>query len=437
MLLLKYSTSFYSNNFNKNFNCKIISMETQKPKVSVIIPVFRPGGGISKCIKSVLGQSLKEIEIIFIDDCGNDDAMEKVREAAAKDDRIIILTNTENSGSGFSRNRGIEVSHGEYLSFIDADDFINNAFLENLYQKAKSGNFDIVKGKSIFCLENGTLIHPKIDLNAKTERWLQQKKPLYAVFRYEHWTAIYRRQMLIDSNVRYGLSRKSQDDTFLLRATLAAKTFCFTENAYYYYCMRENSTVHRKDIGILKATLDFTHEIFNTIKEKCPTDPYAPQFTVDIIIKFLSCHAYVSKVTGEKDEAGVLLQKFRHEVMALPFANTLIDNHTEIRALAEYGENLSKTPYKFPGEDPSPEQQLDILNRWCIFFIAHPDLDKRYKSALKMVFNNTQKIFGIQTQNLKNEELEAIYASETWKIGNALVQPLHYAKSIVLKFLHS
>lgn len=416
-------------------------MEIQKPKVSVIIPVFRPGEGITKCIKSVLGQSLKDIEIIFIDDCGNDDAMEKVREAAAKDDRIIILTNTENSGSGFSRNRGIEVSHGEYLSFIDPDDIINDSFLEALYKKAIIENLDIVKGKRLLLSADNLLISSNYNLNTIIEDGLQQGAPLYVLFTFEHQSAIYRRQMVLESDVKYGLARKAQDTVFLLRATLAAATFGTAENACYYYCKREGSAVHRKDFSILEGSFQSTIDIFNILKKKCLTDLYALQYTYNIIERFLRHHNFISEAVREKELTNNLLQKVRHEVLALPFIDDLIDRYIEIRALVEYGENLSQTPYTFPGEEPLPEQQLEILNRWCSFFITHPNLDEQYKNGLENVFDNTRKIFGIQAQNqtfqqamnLKNKQQEVIYASESWKIGNAMVQPLHFVKSILSK----
>ena len=406
-------------------------MENQKPKVSVIIPVYNPGSGIDKCIESVRSQTLHDIEIIFIDDCGNDNSMEKVRKAAAIDERIIILTNSENLGPGFSRNRGIETSHGEYLSFIDADDFVNNAFLEELYHKAKSRDFDIVKGKSLIRLKDGTLIHWKTDLNTTIANGLQQGTPLYLLFTYEHWTAIYRRQMVLESDARYGSSTKGEDTLFLLRVTLAAKMIGFAGDAFYYYCKRENSAVHRKDIGILKASLDSTIEKFEILKQKCFDDPYAPQYAANIINGFLSSYAYISQITEKKDEAINLLQTLRHEVSKLPFNHILTSKNIAIRALVEYGENISDTPYKFPGEEPPPEQQLEILNRWCTFFITHSNLDEQYRKSLKSVFEKTMDYFELQGRS--NENIEAIYASETWKIGNAMVQPLHFVKSILSK----
>lgn len=82
-----------------------IMKEGYIPKVSVIIPVWNPGPGISRCIESLRNQTLNDIEMIFVDDCGTDNSMDKVHSAAKKDSRIRIIENEENFGAGPSRNR--------------------------------------------------------------------------------------------------------------------------------------------------------------------------------------------------------------------------------------------------------------------------------------------------------------------------------------------
>ena len=106
------------------------------PKVSVIVPVFNPGPDFDRCLESLRGQTLADIEMIFVDDCGTDGAMEQVRAAAGEDPRIRIIANPENLGPGLSRNAGIEAARGEYISFVDADDHISPDFLELLHDKA-------------------------------------------------------------------------------------------------------------------------------------------------------------------------------------------------------------------------------------------------------------------------------------------------------------
>lgn len=186
------------------------------PKVSVIIPVWNPGSGIRRCVDSLRSQTLEDIEMIFVDDCGTDGAMDLVHSAAAEDSRIRIITNAENVGPGISRNAGIDIAHGEYLSFVDADDYVSLNFLEVLYTKAKSEDLDIVKGRIVYKLEDGTeAVHA--DLNEGIWNGIRDGKPLFSLFCYQHQSAIYRRSLLEKYGVRYGTSRRAQDDTFLLK----------------------------------------------------------------------------------------------------------------------------------------------------------------------------------------------------------------------------
>ena len=150
----------------------------ENPKVSVIVPVWNPGPGISRCVESLRGQTLEDIEMIFVDDCGTDGAMDVVRAAAMEDLRIVILENSENLGPGISRNNGIDVARGEYLAFIDADDYLNPVFLERLYTKAITDKLDIVKGKIVYEKEDGTIAN-HLELNETIRKGLDLDKPLY------------------------------------------------------------------------------------------------------------------------------------------------------------------------------------------------------------------------------------------------------------------
>ena len=116
------------------------------PKVSVIIPVYKTEDYLRKCLDSVCNQTLKDIEIICINDCSPDGCLEILKEYASKDERIKIIDFKENKGAACARNAGIDAAQGEYLGFVDSDDFIDLDFYEKLYIKAKETNAQIVKG---------------------------------------------------------------------------------------------------------------------------------------------------------------------------------------------------------------------------------------------------------------------------------------------------
>lgn len=117
----------------------------EKIKVSVIIPVYNVEEYIEKCLDSVVNQTLKEIEIIVVNDGTKDNSMKKI-EKYFSDSRIKII-NKQNGGQSSARNAGLAISKGEYISFIDSDDFIEEKMLEELYNESE--NTDIVFSDSL------------------------------------------------------------------------------------------------------------------------------------------------------------------------------------------------------------------------------------------------------------------------------------------------
>ena len=186
--------------------------------VSVIIPVYNVSPWIGRCIESLKAQQQEGLEFIFIDDCSTDDSLEKIEAFAKEDPRVRILKNKENLGSGPSRNRGIEIARGEYLSFVDPDDWISNNFYMVLYKKAKETGRDIIKGIRMQVNEDGTLLYPrkKFSLNRRIKWYVKRGIPLYSIFYVEHQSAIYKSSFVKKEAIRYGNARKTQDTTYLL-----------------------------------------------------------------------------------------------------------------------------------------------------------------------------------------------------------------------------
>ena len=116
------------------------------PKVSVIIPVFNTEKYLTKCLDSVCNQTLSDIEIICVDDCSTDNSLNILKEYASKDNRIKLIEFKENKGAAVARNTGIIEAKGEYVGFIDSDDYVDLDFYEKLYNIGVCENADISKG---------------------------------------------------------------------------------------------------------------------------------------------------------------------------------------------------------------------------------------------------------------------------------------------------
>ena len=120
------------------------------PKLSIIIPVYNVEKYLSECLDSVINQTLKEIEIICVDDCSPDNSLSILNEYAKKDSRIKIIQHEKNQGLGAARNTGVNAANGEYIWFIDSDDFITKESCQLLYETAKDNDVDILG----FCAVN-------------------------------------------------------------------------------------------------------------------------------------------------------------------------------------------------------------------------------------------------------------------------------------------
>ena len=129
-------------------------------KVSIVVPAYNREKEIAGCIKSLINQTLKEIEIIVIDDGSTDNTSKTVQ---AFDDARIKLIRTENRGQGLARNTGISVAKGEYIGFVDSDDDVSPDMYEKMYEKAIKFNADMVQCCTAFIKNNETTIKPKIE----------------------------------------------------------------------------------------------------------------------------------------------------------------------------------------------------------------------------------------------------------------------------------
>ena len=112
-------------------------------KVSVIVPVYNSSKHLRKCLDSLKNQTLEDIEFIIVNDCSSDDSLDIICEYL-DDSRFILINNKRNRGAGYSRNKGISRSNGEYIGFVDSDDYISTSMYENMYRCATDNDCDIV-----------------------------------------------------------------------------------------------------------------------------------------------------------------------------------------------------------------------------------------------------------------------------------------------------
>ena len=228
-------------------------------KISVIIPVYNSSTYLRKCLDSVVNQTLKDIEIIVINDGSNDDSKNIIEEYTVKYKNIIFI-DQENKGIGKTRNIGIKKATGEYITFVDSDDYIKENMLEEYYKYAKKHNFDLVIGSYIKKINNKEIIFENNKF--KTGNVKTTPQILYLI-EYGPWAKLYKREMLINNNIYFDEKRKYEDMPFVSKALLKSKLIGQITEPYYYYIIHNNSETTTMDkrvfdiLDILKEIKDY------------------------------------------------------------------------------------------------------------------------------------------------------------------------------------
>ena len=115
------------------------------PLISIIIPIYNAEKCIIRLLDSIFEQTLNNLEIICVNDCSKDNTLQIINKYADKDKRIIIINNEINIGASLSRNKGLELAKGKYISFLDSDDLIQMQLYENLYNEAEKLNLNMIR----------------------------------------------------------------------------------------------------------------------------------------------------------------------------------------------------------------------------------------------------------------------------------------------------
>ncbi len=229
------------------------------PKVSVIIPVYNVEPHLRKCLDSVVNQTLKDIEIICVNDCSPDNCLDILKEYAQYDNRIKIIDFKENKGVSIARNTAMEHAKGEYIGFVDPDDWIDLDFYEKLYNNAKENNCECAKGSINF-------ICNKFNFLSNSNELIKQN---HTYFTGEFTTAIFKTEIITHNQI-YFPNNISQLEDFIWCVNVAKKinNICFVDNATYHYTRHENGASHNISYKSLSDLLYSGELILNSINNK-------------------------------------------------------------------------------------------------------------------------------------------------------------------------
>lgn len=202
-------------------------------KVSVIVPVYNASNYIEKCLDSLIKQSLKEIEIIVIDDGSCDNTFKVLSKHKDK----IQLIRQKNSGVASARNKGLSVAKGDYIAFVDSDDWVDSDMFSKLYNKALENDYDVVECDFKY-VDDSKEWHGVVDID-KDVVTLNDKKQYFIKMFPVIWNKIYKREKI--KNIKFKDGVWAEDVEFLYRVIPNIDTIGKVNEELYYYYQREKS----------------------------------------------------------------------------------------------------------------------------------------------------------------------------------------------------
>jgi len=234
--------------------------------LSIIVPVYNAELWLARCLDSLINQTIKDIEIIVIDDKSTNDSLTIIRKYERQDSRIKAITLEKNGGVSVARNTGLAIASGKYIGFVDHDDFVDLDFYEKLFARAKATGADIVKGEAFEVGYDGkkTRFGPKL-ADIKKNRM---------AFGYAWWSAIYRYDFLVKNKLNFPIGIiVAQDIVFLLKAVVLANQIELVEGTHYHFIRREDSGDSRiLSVEKLKSNVDGINLMVDFINEKITDD---------------------------------------------------------------------------------------------------------------------------------------------------------------------
>lgn len=237
------------------------------PAISLVMPVYNVENFLSKALTSVENQTFKDFEMIIVDDGSSDKSYEIAKEFCGRNPNFKLIKQ-KNSGPAAARNTGVTHCKGDYIAFMDSDDYLEKKFLEELYNLAQKTGADIT------CC-NFNMYYPNKNLRiympfnslpgVYTKSKALRKLILDISVHYFIWNKLYKKELFLERNIKFD-NMYFEDISTSPKLFYFAKTVAFTSKALYNYTMRENSILHSinakkvndyiKALGIIKSFLE-------------------------------------------------------------------------------------------------------------------------------------------------------------------------------------
>ena len=262
-------------------------------KVSLIVPIYNSQNYLEKCIKSLISQTLKDIQIILIND-GSTDNSEKIIKSF--DDERIVYISKNNEGIGKTRNLGIDKATGEFLAFVDSDDYLNEHFCEYMYQKAVNDDCDLVVCD--FFEERNTLVGIKFKDFKDTN--LRETPELINYINLGPCNKLYKKSLFDDKSNRFEENLKYEDAPFVVKMLVSANKIGKVNDYLTYDVIHSNSETTIRDKRMYDI-LEITDIIVNDLKKVNYPNDSLVSLAVMILTDYTIQQRYISDVKYRHD----------------------------------------------------------------------------------------------------------------------------------------
>jgi len=262
------------------------------PKVSLIIPVYNVENYIEKCLNSVVNQTLKDMEVIIVNDGSKDLSKQKIQKYLEKYPWIKYLEK-ENGGLSDARNYGMPYATGKYIAFLDSDDYVEETMYEEMYNIAEKENADMVDCDFVWEYPN----RKRKDIGEiyKTKKEMIEKCRVVA------WNKIIKREILEKTKIKFPVGLRYEDMEFFYKLVPYINKVSFIKKCFVHYVQRENSIANTQNVRT-KEIFIILDNVISYYKEKGLYDEYRDELEY-IYVKFLLCSSLkrISKIAEKKE----------------------------------------------------------------------------------------------------------------------------------------
>ena len=203
------------------------------PKVSVIVPIYNVEKYLEKCINSLLSQTLEDIQIILVNDGSKDNSGNIAREYEKNNKNRIIYVEKENGGLSDARNYGLKYATGDFIAFLDSDDYIEKNAYEKMYNKAIEENADYVECDFIWEFPNKIRVDKQYPY--------KNKKEMLSFVRVVAWNKLIKSQLITDNNLEFPKGLRYEDVEFTYKLIPFVNKFAYVDKPFIHYVQREGS----------------------------------------------------------------------------------------------------------------------------------------------------------------------------------------------------